>query len=188
MDPLVDLLDNKVISGGLASILQVPDAAQEAVEIEYSDDAIIRVFALLGAVVHRDPHLRGSAEESAFPIDSPEWAQAYCKIVTFIVWLFSDDRIQDRLGKGDQLGARCLSLIGSPEEPGLTGVLVLERSLLFAFITGLGLSQMMKLHREPLDSVLSFHPDLMIFDVLGILTSCAGLSDAYSKAAGLMAA
>jgi hypothetical protein len=187
MDPLVDLLDSKVISGGIASILQVPDPVQEAVEIEYPDDAIMQVFALLGAVVRRDPHLRGSAEEGTFPVDSPDWAQAYCKIVTFIVWLFSDDRIQDRLGKGDQLGARCLRLIGSPNEPGLTDALVLERSLLFAFITGLGFSQMMKLHREPLDSVLSLHPDLMIFDMLAALTSCAGLSDAYCKAAGLMA-
>lgn len=190
IDPLADLLDSSVINGGLASILEVPDPVLGAVEIEYPDDTIMRVFALLGAVVHRDPRLRGGANEDTFPVDAPEWAEAYCKIVTFVVWLLSDDRIQERLveaREGNSLGVQFLSFVGSPEKPGLTGILVLERSLIFAFMMGLGTARLMKVSREPLESVLSFHPDLTIFDMLAILTSAVSLSDAYCKAAGLMA-
>jgi hypothetical protein len=190
LDPLADLLDSKVINGGLASILEVPDPAQGAIEIEYSDDTIMRVFALLGAVVHRDPRLRGSANDDTVPVGAPEWAKTYCKIVTFVVWLLNDDRIRDRLlgsSEGISLGVQYMSFIGSPEEPGLTDILRLERSLVFAFMIGLGTTGLMKVSREPLDSVLSFHPDIMIFDMLALLTSTVSLSDAYCKAAGLMA-
>lgn len=55
MDPLANLLDSKVINGGLASILKVPDPAQGAVEIEYPDDIIMRVLYCWGlwvTVIH----------------------------------------------------------------------------------------------------------------------------------------
>ena len=139
---------------------------------------------------HRDPRLRGSVNDDTLSVDSPEWAEAYCKIVTFVVWLLNDDRIRDRLlgaSEGTSLGVQFVGFVGSPEEPGLTGILVLERSLVFAFMMALGTAQLMKVSREPLDSIVSFHPDLMIFDMLTVLASAVSLSDTYCKAAGLMA-
>jgi hypothetical protein len=192
VDPLSELLNVKVISGGLSALLLVPDPAESTVDVVNADEAIMRLFALLGAIVRRDPHLKISADDNGTDAESPDWPEAYRKVVAFVVWLLSDEQLRERFLRKEGDTSRALDFlrfVGSPEEAGLADSVKLERLLIFVFVLGLMMSQLMALASGGLISVLPIRPDLTVFDLISMLTSqvTGGQRDAHFSAAAAMA-
>ena len=190
-DPLSKLLNPKVMSGGLPALLRVPDPVASTVRVDNAENASVRLFALLGAIVHRDPQLIRTDNSSTTDVDSPEWSEAFRKVVVFVAWLLKDEHIRDKfLSESiDKPSAVAFAqFVGSPEESGLTDIVKFERALIFNFLLGLMTSRMMALTSGPLSSVLPSRPEHTVLDLISSLTSAAaGQGDAHFSAAAAMA-
>ncbi len=190
-DPLRELLNPRVMSGGLPALLRVPDPVTSTVSVDDVENTTARLFALLGAIVHRDPQLVKTVDSSTADVDSPEWSEAFRKVVVFVAWFLKDEQIRAKFLSETIDKPSALSFahfIGSPKEPGLTDVVRFERILIFNFLLGLMMSRVMALTSGTLSSVLPSRPEHIVLDMISSLTSAAtGRGDAHFSAAAAMA-
>ena len=189
-DPLRELLDIKIASGGLSALLLVPDPAQSAMDVARAVEVMPHLLKLLLAIIGRHQEFGARAGENGALTDeeSPDWSEAYRKVMTFVVWLLSDEQFRERMLKGDPGEppyVRFMRFVGSPEETGISDSVKLERLLLFSLFMGLGMSKLMALDDDKLRAISPIRFDLALFEHISLLTSLASANKhlAYSGAA-----
>lgn len=192
MDPLSRLLHVNVSADGFSALLNVPDPGDGSVDIPRAEDAIVHLFRLLGAIVHRDPDSGVNDGGEQISTEASNWPEAYRKVVAFIVWLLGDEQFRDEFLFSDEEGdapyaVKLMQFIGSPEEAGLARIVQLERALIFAFILGLHMARTLALPTG-LAPILPLRPELIIFDMISSLSlDSTELPGAYCRAGSAMA-
>lgn len=189
-DPLRELLDEKVASGGLSALLLMPDPVQGVVDVAHAVEVMPHLLKLLLAIIGRNQEFGARAGESGAHTDeeSSDWSEAYRKVMAFVVWLLNDEQFRERMLTGDSGEppyVRFMHFVGSPEETGISDSAKLERLLLFSLFMGLGMSQLMALDDDKLRAISPIRFDLALFEQISRLTSLASANKhlAYSGAA-----
>ena len=178
------------MSGGLPALLSVPDPAVSAVSVDNVDNATAQLFGLLGAVVNRHAQLAKTIDGNTIDADSPEWAEAFRKVVAFVAWFLKDEQVCEKflseaIDKPSMLSF--VHFIRSPEEPGLAAGVRYERALIWNFLLGLNMSRITALTSRTLTSIAPSRPEDIVLDTITSLASAAvGQGDAHSSAAAAM--
>jgi hypothetical protein len=189
-DPFSELLDPKVMSGGLPALLRVPDPAASAASVDNVENATAQLFGLLGAVVNRYAQLARTADGNTIDADSSEWAEAFRKVVAFVAWFLKDEQVREKflsepIDKPSMLSF--VHFIGSPEESGLAATVRYERTLIWSFLTGLMMSRMTALSPRAFSSIAPLRTEDIVLDMISSLASvAAGQGDAHFSAAAAM--
>lgn len=190
-DPLGELLNPRVMKGGLPALLQVPDPVLSAVAVDNVEVATAQLFALLGFIVRRDPQLVSPVDSGTTEVDSTDWSEAFRKVVAFVTWFLKDEQIREKFLSDAVDKPSALSFahfIGTPEEPGLADDIKFERLLIWNFLIGLMMSRAMALTSGTFSSILPSRPEHIVLDAISSLTSVAsGRGDAHFNAAAAMA-
>lgn len=190
-DPLGALLRLSTAESGVAELLLLPDPTGEPTNAAQAEVALPRLFALLGTIVHRQVSAyEGSNKAGTYP-ESIDWSQAYRKAVAFIIWLLNNEEVLEwflaRNKEQATPAVAVMSLIGSPEEPGLPEILQLERAPIFAFSQGLIFSRAFSLSNSALDSVMPVRMDHIVLNLISALTMPQGEDPEHLRAAMAMA-
>jgi hypothetical protein len=188
--PLSELLDPKVMSAGLPALLRVPDPAASTVSIDNVENVTAQLFGLLGAIVNRHEQLARTVDGRTIEADSPEWAEAFRKVVAFMTWFLRDDQVREKflseaIDKPSMLSF--VHFMGSPEEPRLAVTVRYERTLVWSFLTGLMMSRLTALTSRTLSSIAPVRPEDTVLDMISSLASAAaGQGDVHFIAAAAM--
>ena len=176
IDDLIGMLSQETPSLSLSALrlpvhLEIDDADNAR-----ANDAILKLFEMLGRIVHRDSDLHDAIGANASDPTDPSWYEAYDEVVTLIVWVLKSRGYE-------KPPIAHLRLIGSPEEAGLPSEVRYERSLIFSFVLALGMAEAMAI-TAGLRGLIPLHADLTVFDMLSALTSAPS---PWSKAGAAMA-
>jgi Holliday junction resolvase len=185
-----ELLAAGALSGGLPALLSVPDPFASTVSVDNIAGTTGQLFGLLGAVVNRQEQLARTTDGNIINTDSPEWAEAFRKVVAFVTLFLKDNQVREKFFSETIEKPSMLSFsafMGSPEEPGLADTVRYERILIWSFLLGLSMSRITALMPRMLSSIMPHRPEDTVLSMISSLASEAvRQDDVHASAAAAM--